>query len=77
MFTLFFTDQTVVDFDTAKTSDTVRFGHYFQSMLKQGIYLAPSQYEAMFISTAITDDVLQRILAANQVSINVLVDQHA
>jgi glutamate-1-semialdehyde 2,1-aminomutase len=74
MFTLFFTDRPVVDFDSAKTSDTVRFGKYFQAMLAQGIYLAPSQYEAMFISTAIDRDIADRILAANEKAIERLKD---
>jgi glutamate-1-semialdehyde 2,1-aminomutase len=72
MFTLFFTSAEVIDFDTAKTSDTVRFGKYFQSMLDSGVYLAPSQYEAMFISSAITAEVVNVILEANQNAINSL-----
>lgn len=66
MFTLFFTDKPVVDFDSAKTSDTKRFASYFQSMLQQGIYLAPSQFEAMFISTAINDPIIDQILQASK-----------
>jgi glutamate-1-semialdehyde 2,1-aminomutase len=66
MFTLFFTDTVVTDFDTAKTSDTKKFAAYFQSMLSQGIYLAPSQYEAMFISNAIGDDEVNMILKASE-----------
>lgn len=66
MFTLFFTNEQVVDFNTAKTSDTQYFARYFQSMLSSGVYLAPSQYEAMFISAAITDDIVEQVLAANQ-----------
>jgi glutamate-1-semialdehyde 2,1-aminomutase len=69
MFTLFFNSTPVVDFDTAKTSDTVKFGKYFQAMLSQGIYMAPSQYEAMFISTAINKQIADRILEANQKAI--------
>lgn len=69
MFTLFFTTQPVVDFNGAKTSDTVKFGKYFQAMLSQGIYLAPSQYEAMFISAAITNEVVDKILDANKKAI--------
>lgn len=65
MFTLFFTSSHVVDFDTAKTSDTKRFAVYFQKMLEQGIYLAPSQYEAMFISAAMDDAIVARILDAS------------
>ena len=65
MFTLFFTDKPVNNFEDAKTSDTALFGRYFQAMLKRGIYLAPSQYEAMFLSTALTDEHIQTILQAN------------
>jgi glutamate-1-semialdehyde 2,1-aminomutase len=49
---LFFTDVPVVDYDTAKTSDTERFGRFFHAMLGEGVYLAPSQFEAGFLSTA-------------------------
>jgi glutamate-1-semialdehyde 2,1-aminomutase len=48
----FFTDQPVVDWPTAKRSDTARFGRYFQSMLENGVYIAPSQFEAGFLSSA-------------------------
>jgi glutamate-1-semialdehyde 2,1-aminomutase len=65
MFTIFFTDQDVVDFATAKTSDTQRFNRHFHSMLKQGVYLAPSQFEAAFVSTAHTvADIDQTVRAA-------------
>ncbi|HEY8935135.1 MAG TPA: glutamate-1-semialdehyde 2,1-aminomutase [Cyclobacteriaceae bacterium] len=66
MFTLFFSDTSVVDLDTAKTSDTVIFAKYFQSMLNQGIYLAPSQYEAMFVSAAIKDEQVKEFLDAHE-----------
>lgn len=52
MFGMFFTDAPVTDWPSAKRSDTVRFGRYFQSMLAQGVYVAPSQFEAGFLSTA-------------------------
>lgn len=65
MFTLFFTEQEVVDLDSAKTSDTALFGKYFNAMLKRGIYLAPSQFEALFVSQAITDVIADRILKAS------------
>lgn len=52
MFGLFFTRGPVVDWPTAKQSDTVRFGRYFRAMLERGVYLAPSQFEAGFLSTA-------------------------
>jgi glutamate-1-semialdehyde 2,1-aminomutase len=65
MFTLFFTDHAVNNFDGAKTSDTVRFARYFQSMLRQGVYLAPSQYEAMFVSSAVTSAISDQIILAH------------
>ncbi len=66
MLTLFFTDQKVVDFDTAKTSDTEKFGKYFNAMLESGIYLPPSQYEAWFISAAHTTEDLQRTIESSR-----------
>jgi glutamate-1-semialdehyde 2,1-aminomutase len=73
MFTLFFTDKPVNNFEDAKTSDTALFGRYFQAMLKRGIYLAPSQYEAMFLSTALTDEHIKTILEANYESLREVV----
>jgi glutamate-1-semialdehyde 2,1-aminomutase len=52
MWGMFFTEGPVKDWPTAKQSDTQRFAKYFQSMLSQGIYVAPSQFEAGFLSTA-------------------------
>ncbi|MBI4654381.1 MAG: glutamate-1-semialdehyde 2,1-aminomutase [Nitrospirae bacterium] len=52
MFCTYFTDKEVVDYKTAKASDTGRFARFFQEMLKRGVYLAPSQFEAGFISLA-------------------------
>jgi glutamate-1-semialdehyde 2,1-aminomutase len=67
MFTSFFTDQKVKDFASAKTSDTARFGKYFLSMLKNGVNLAPSQFEAAFMSLAHTRaDVNKTIEAARK-----------
>jgi glutamate-1-semialdehyde 2,1-aminomutase len=51
MFATFFTETPVVDWNTAKTSDIERFGRFFQTMLEEGIYIAPSQFEAGFMST--------------------------
>jgi glutamate-1-semialdehyde 2,1-aminomutase len=69
MFTVFFTDVPVVDFDTAFTSDTGMFGKYFNAMLTRGIYLAPSQFEALFVSHAITKEVANRILEASDAAL--------
>ena len=59
---LFFTKEEVVDYTSAKSSDTKAFAEYFLAMLKEGIHLAPSQFEAMFLSTAHSDEVLEETL---------------
>ena len=59
---LFFTDQPVVDYTSAKTSDTKKFAEYFRYMLGNGVYIASSQFEAMFISNAHTDEEIQHTL---------------
>lgn len=56
MLCVFFTGAAVVDYGTACTADTGRYALFFKSMLEQGIYLAPSQFEAMFVSLAHTDE---------------------
>ncbi len=66
MYSLFFTEDSVLDFETAKKSDTALFGKYFQAMLHRGIYLAPSQFESLFLSTALTDDLIGKILQAHE-----------
>ncbi len=65
MYSLFFTDKPVTDFESAKTSDTQLFGKYFRQMLERGVYLAPSQYESLFVSTALSEADLQHIEQAN------------
>ena len=60
---LFFTSSPVKDYTSAKTSDTKAFTEYFRHMLTHGIYLAPSQFEAMFLSAAHTEEDVQRTLA--------------
>jgi len=52
MFGMFFNGDVVTNWETAAGSDTIRFGRYFQGMLERGVYLAPSQFEAAFLSTA-------------------------
>lgn len=63
----FFTKGPVVDFQTACTSDTNKFSAYFKSMLEQGIYLAPSQFEAAFVSIAHSnEDIIKTIEASRK-----------
>ncbi len=66
MFTLFFTEKEVIDYDAAKSSDTKKFGAYFNEMLQQGIYLPPSQFEAAFLSTAHTAAEIEKTIAATR-----------
>ena len=69
MYSLFFTNEAVMDFDSAKKSDTAMFGKYFQAMLSRGVYLAPSQFESLFLSTALTDGLIDQIVKAHQESL--------
>jgi glutamate-1-semialdehyde 2,1-aminomutase len=62
MWTSFFTDGPVVDWETANASDRGRFGRFFHAMLEEGVYLAPSQFEAGFVSVAHTDDVINQTI---------------
>ena len=62
MMTVFFTDVEVVDFETAKTSNTDTFSRFFRSLLRKGVLIPPSQFEAWFVSTAHTDQVIEEAL---------------
>ena len=64
MFCTFFTEGPVVDLESAMKSDTAFFAKYFHAMLDRGFYLAPSQFEAGFVSTAHTTRDVERTLAA-------------
>ncbi len=64
MFGLFFAGEPVVDLTSAMTSDTALYAKYFHAMLERGVLLAPSQYEAAFVSTAHTTRDVERTLAA-------------
>ena len=66
MFSMFFTDTEVIDYATAKTSDTNRFSKYFSMMLKGGIYLAPSQFEAGFVSLSHSDRDIEKTIETNR-----------
>jgi glutamate-1-semialdehyde 2,1-aminomutase len=68
MFTPFMTERTVTDFADAKTCDVPLFGRYFHAMLKRGVYLAPSQFESLFVSTALTDELVGQVILAHEES---------
>lgn len=74
MFSLFFTDTEVNNLDDAKQSDLKIFSQYFNNMLKHGIYLAPSQFESLFVSTAISRIEADLIIEANYFSIKEIID---
>jgi glutamate-1-semialdehyde 2,1-aminomutase len=74
MFGAFFTNQKVKDYDSAKTSDTKRYARYFHALLELGVYVAPSQFEAAFTSTAHTPDVIERTLGAIRVAVPALLE---
>lgn len=60
LLTAFFTDTAVKDYDSAKTADTKRYAEYFSYLLENGIYTAPSQFEAMFVSAAHSDEDIEK-----------------
>lgn len=64
MLGLFFTDQPVKNFADAKTSNLQRFSSYYKGMLENGIFLAPSQFEAFFLSAAHDDEAIEQTLSA-------------
>ena len=70
MITVFFTATPVTDYATAKTSDTARFGAFFRGMREAGVFLPPSQFEAMFVSLAHTDEDLDKVIAAAKASLS-------
>ena len=64
MFTLFFNERPVYNYSDAKESNLERFAKYFRKMLESGIYLAPSQFEAVFVSLAHTKTDIEKTLIA-------------
>jgi glutamate-1-semialdehyde 2,1-aminomutase len=72
MFTLFFTETEVIDYETALTADTKKFAAYFRAMLQHGIYLPPSQFEAAFISLAHSDKDIEKTLRAQRAALKSL-----
>jgi glutamate-1-semialdehyde 2,1-aminomutase len=64
MWTLFFTAEPVTDYDTAKKCDTARFSKFFWGMMDRGVYLPCSQFEAAFISTTHSDELIQETISA-------------
>lgn len=70
MMTLFFTKGPVVDQDSAQQTDTDLFGKFYHEMLEQGIYLPPSNFECFFLSRTLTDEMLDKTIAAADKALN-------
>jgi glutamate-1-semialdehyde 2,1-aminomutase len=64
LLTAFFTDRTIRNYDDVRSADTARYARFFNGMLERGIYLAPSQFEAMFVSLAHTEEHIDATIAA-------------
>ena len=74
MWTSFFTGEAVVDWDSANKSDRQRYGKFFHAMLEEGVYLAPSQFEAAFVSLAHTDELIEKTIEAARKSLKPRID---
>ncbi len=72
MLTAFFSDQPVTDYGSATRSDTKKFSLWFHQMLNHGVYLPCSQYEAMFVSAAHTDDLIDETILAAQAAFSAI-----
>jgi glutamate-1-semialdehyde 2,1-aminomutase len=72
MFCTYFTTDPVINWATAGESDVQRFGRFFQAMLQAGVYVAPSQFEAGFMSVAHTDDVIEATISAARTAFRAL-----
>jgi glutamate-1-semialdehyde 2,1-aminomutase len=75
MLTLFFGADKVTDFDTAMKSNTAQYASYFKASLDAGIYLAPSQFEAAFVSNAHTDEDIEQTLEASLAAMQAIAAQ--
>jgi glutamate-1-semialdehyde 2,1-aminomutase len=75
MFSLFFTEKEVTNFETAKSSNVNLFGLYFHEMLDRGVYLAPAQFEALFVSAALDQTCIDKIISAHYASIEAVFEK--
>jgi len=72
MWTSFFASEPVTDWTTANKSDRQVYGRFFHAMLNEGVYLAPSQFEAGFVSIAHTDEIIERTIEAGRRAFGIL-----
>jgi glutamate-1-semialdehyde 2,1-aminomutase len=76
IFCLFFTAKQVIDYNSAKTSDTQCFARFFWSMLERGMYLPPSQFEGCFISLALKDEMIDETVEAVKLALRKSLEYH-
>jgi glutamate-1-semialdehyde 2,1-aminomutase len=74
MFSMFFTNQKIENFDTVKTCDTEFFKRYFNALLEEGIYIAPSQFEVGFMSAIHSDEEIDQTIAASFKALKIAVN---
>ena len=72
MMCMFFTEEIVDDFKSAVKSDTALYGKYFHEMLKRGVYLAPAQFEALFVSTVHSKEDLDKTIKAHREALEII-----
>ncbi len=72
MYQIFFTDEPVIDYVTAKRSDTAKFMSYQRKLMESGVFIPPSQFETCFISTVHSDEDLSETIEAMDVAIGAL-----
>lgn len=75
MISVFFTGQEVVDFNTANTTDQILFKTFFHEMLQRGVYLPPSPFESWFLANSLTQDMLDKTVAAADKSIEAALEK--
>jgi glutamate-1-semialdehyde 2,1-aminomutase len=71
MWTSFFTDEPVSNWETANRSSREQYGKFFHAMLDEGVYLAPSQFEAAFVSLAHSDAIIDQTISAAEKAVRV------
>ncbi len=76
IFCLFFTAKQVIDYNSAKTSDTQCFARFFWGMLERGMYLPPSQFEGCFISLALKDEMIDETVEAVKLALRKSLEYH-
>ena len=74
MFSMFFTSEKIVDFQTVKSCDTDFFKRYFNELLEEGVYIAPSQFEAGFMSAVHSSEEIDQTIAASLKALKIAVN---